>query len=191
MTITNRYDPLRPEHAVLCSRSECTSGEDVPIHPAGAHLDQRSEFYDGPDIQLAATSMYVRTSARKIIREAPALMPEVVDLVTYVDFLGDQATHARVDRDRGIREASARALDCDAHGEVIKGLEGQVTALDASARRSEAGRLAVLGMLFAVDELVRQHKDGELPDLTVDKLVKALADGAKKVHAAHDRAWKR
>jgi len=187
---TNRYNPHRPEHAVTCSRLKC-SGPDVPAHQAGQHLDQRSEFYDGPDTQLQATSMYVRGSARKIIRDAPALTAEVVDLVTYIDYLGDQATHARVDRDRGIREASARALDCDAHGEVIRGLEEQVAAFDSAQRRADAGRLALLGLTFAVDELVRQHKDGQLPDLTVDKLVKALADAVKKTHAAHDRAWNR
>jgi hypothetical protein len=190
MTMTNQYDPSRPEHSVTCSRLKC-SGSDVPVHPAGQHLDQRSEFYDGPDTQLQATSMYVRSSARKIIKDAPALTPEVVDLVTYVDFLEDQATHARVDRDRGIREASARALDCDAHGEVIKGLEDQVAAFDSAQRRADAGRLALLGLTFAVDGLVRQHKDGQLPNLTVDKLVAALADAVKKTHAEHDRAWKR
>jgi hypothetical protein len=187
MTTTNRYDPSNPNHKVTCTRTKCTELERAP-HPAGVHLDQRHEFYDGPDTQLAATSMYVRASAWKIVRDAPALTPEVVDLVTYVGFLEDQATHARVDRDRGIRDASARALDCGSHGEVIKALEAQVHAFDQSAARSEAGRLAVLGLLFAVDELV----GGTLrPDLTVAELVAALKAAAKKTHAAHDRAWKR
>lgn len=187
MPITSRYDPGDPNHRVTCTRTKCAELERAP-HPAGLHLDQRSEFYDGPDTQLAATSMYVRGSAWKIIRDAPGLTPEVVDLVTYIDFLEDQATHARVDRDRGIREASARALDCGAHGEVIKALETQVHAFDQSAARSEAGRLAVLGFLFAVDQLL----DGTLrPGLTVAQLVTALKDASKKTHAAHDRAWKR
>jgi len=187
MSSTNRYDPSDPNHKVTCGRSKCAELERAP-HPAGLHLDQRSEFYDGPGSQLAATSMYVRDSARKIIRDAPALTPEVVDLVTYIGFLEDQATHARVDRDRGIREASARALDCDAHGEVIKALEGQVHAFDQSEQRSEAGRLAVLGFLFAVDQLL----GGTLrPDLTVAQLVASLRDAAKKTRAAHDRAWKK
>jgi hypothetical protein len=190
MTITNRYDPSAPNHKVTCGRTKCAELERAP-HPAGVHLDQRHEFYDGPDSQLGALSMYVRDSARKIIRDAPALTAEVVDLTTYIDFLEDQAAHTRVDRDRGIREAMARSESCEHHGEEIKGLGEQVRAFDKASARSEAGRLAVLGMLFAVDELVRQHKDGELPDLTLNKLIKALADGAKKVHAAHDRAWKR
>ena len=187
MSSTNRYDPSDPNHKITCGRTKCAELERAP-HPAGRHLDQRDELYDGPDSQLAATSMYVRASARKIITDAPALTPEVVDLVTYIGFLEDQATHARVDRDRGIREASARALDCDDHGRVIKGLEDQVHAFDQSAARSEAGRLAVLGFLFAVDQLL----DGTLrPDLTVAELVAALKAASKKTHAAHDRAWKR
>lgn len=186
MTTTNRYDPSNPNHKVTCTRTKCAELERAP-HPAGQHLDQRSEFYDGPDTQIQATSMYVRPSAWKIIREAPALTAEVVDLVTYIGFLEDQATHARVDRDRGIREASARALDCDDHGRVIKGLEEQVHAFDLAQRRADAGRLAALGFLFAVDQLL----EGTLrPDLTVAQLVAALKAASKKSHAAHDRAWK-
>jgi hypothetical protein len=187
MPITSRYDPSAPGHKVTCTRTKCAELERAP-HPAGLHLDQRSEFYDGPDTQLAATSMYVRDSAWKIIRNAPGLTAEVVDLVTYIGFLEDQATHARVDRDRGIREASARALDCADHGEQIKALENQVHAFDKASERSEAGRLAALGFLFAVDQLL----EGTLrPDLTVTRLVAALKDASKKTHAAHDRAWKR
>jgi hypothetical protein len=184
MTMTNRYDAGNPNHTVTCSRLKC-SGVDVPVHQAGLHLDQRSEFYDGPDIQLQATSMYVRPSAWKIIRTAPALTPEVVDLVTYIGFLEDQVTHVRVDRDRGICEASRTALDCEAHGEVIKSLEDQVTSFDKSAHKSEAGRLALLGFLNAVDKGLDEIR----PDITLPELVTALKTASKKAHAAHTRAW--
>ncbi len=184
--MTNRYDPSNPNHKVTCTRSACAELE-RPAHPAGLHLDQRSEFYDGPDALLDATSMYVRGSARKMIREAPALTPEVVDLVTYIDRLQDQVTHARVDRDRGIREAGARALDCEAHGERIKALESQVAGFDASAQRSEKGRLALLGFLSAIDKAL---SDGIPEGVTVEKLGEVLKDASGKAHAAHDRAWK-
>lgn len=186
MTMTNRYDSGNRNHTMTCTRLAC-SGPDVPVHEAGRHLDQRSEHYDGPDTLLGATSVYVRASARKIITEAPELTAEVVDLVTYLDFMRDQVAAAHVDRDRGIREASARALDCDAHGEVIKGLEDQVGAFSAAERRAENGRLALLGFLHAVDEGL----DNLRPDVTVAELVKALKAASKKAHAAHDRAWKR
>lgn len=187
MPNTNRYDPTDPNHKVTCGRTKCAELERAP-HPAGVHLDQRHEFYDGPDLQLCALSMYVRDSARKIVRDAPALTPELVDLVTYVGFLEDQATHARVDRDRGIREAMARSESCEHHGEEIKALEGQVHAFDQRATRNEAGRLALLGFLHAVDQLL----EGDIrPDLTVGQLLQALKGASKKTHAAHDRAWKR
>lgn len=188
MTLTSQYDPSRPEHKVTCSRTKCV---ERPAHPAGLHLDQRSEFYDGPDIQLTAASLYIRPSARKIIAEAPELMPEVVDLVTYVEFLEDQATHARVDRDRGIWEASKRALDCDAHGEVIRGLEAQLTGLDSSGRKSEAGRRALLGFLTAVDQFTGRYRKDESQDPALEPVVDALERMSKSTHAAHTRAWSR
>lgn len=183
MGMTNRYDSGNRNHTMTCTRSKC---EGKPAHEAGRHLDQRSEHYDGPDVQLQVTSMDVRASAWKIVRGAPELTPEVVDLVTYIGFLEDRATACQVDRDRGIREAGKRALDCDAHGKVITGLEGQVAAFDASARKSEAGRLALLGFLHAVD----QGLDKLRSDVTMTELVTALKAASKKAHAAHDRAWK-
>lgn len=189
MGMTSQYDPGNRAHKVRCTRTKCADLELRP-HAAGLHLDQRSEFYDGPDITLAATSSYIRSSARTIINQAPDVMPEVMDLVNYVEFMRRQVAAAHVDRDRGIREAQARSESCEHHGAEIKALGDQVHAFSEGERRNDAGRVAVLGLLFAVDELVRQHKAGDLPGLTVDKLVAALAEGAKKAHAAHDRAWK-
>lgn len=189
MSLTSQYDPGNRAHTALCGRTRC-SGADVTVHQAGAHLDQRSEFYDGPSSTLQATSLYIRSSARKIITDAPALMPEVMDLVNYVEFMRTQVAHVQVDRDRGIREAQARSESCEHHGAEIKALGEQVHAFSEGERRHNAGRVAVLGLLHAVDELVRQHEAGRLPGLTVDKLVAALAESAKKTHAAHDRAWK-
>lgn len=186
MSLTNRYDAGNRNHTMTCTRTACA---DKPAHEAGRHLDQRSEFYDGPGGALGVASIYIRDSARKIVREAPEFMPEVMDLVTYCEFMRDQVAHASVDRDRGIREASARALDCEAHGEVIRGLEGQVSAIDASAQKNEKARLALLGFITAVDDLVEAHRTGRAENLTVDKLMAALAGASKKAHAAHTRAW--
>lgn len=184
MTTTNRYDPSKPEHRALCQRTACA---ELPAHPGGRHLDQRDDLYDGPDTLLGATSIYVRPSARAIISQAPELTAEVVDLVTYVEFLREQVAHVQVDRDRQVRWAMARSGDCEAHGEEIKGLGDQLHAMDEAHRRADAGRVAVLGFLFAVDEGLDKLR----PDLTVAELVTALKAASKKVHAAHDRAWKR
>jgi hypothetical protein len=189
MTMTNRYDPSKPEHSITCSRLKC-SGPDVPVHPAGLHLDQRSEFYDGPDTLLAATSMYVRPSARKIISEAPELTPEVVDLVTYVEFLGRQVAHVRVDADRKVREALVRSESCEHHGEELKELARMLDHRDKAERRAEAGRLAVLGFLQAVDEFTEKFREGYSGFVSPAQVVSALEIASKKAHAAHDRAWK-
>lgn len=187
MTMTNRYDSGNRNHTMTCTRLAC-SGPDVPVHEAGRHLDQRSEHYDGPDTLLGATSVYVRASARKIITDAPGLTPEVVDLVTYLEFMRDQVAAAHVDRDRGIREASKRALNCEAHGEVIAGLESQVAAFSAAERKAEAGRLALLAFLHAVDDATKHYREG-YSGWTIGQLVDALEKASKKAHAAHTRAW--
>lgn len=185
MGVTNQYDPGNRNHTALCTRIKC-SGEDVTVHQAGAHLDQRDELYDGPGTTLRAASLYIRDSARKIISEAPALMPEVMDLVNYVEFLGGQVAAVSVDRDRSVREAMARSGDCEHHGEQIKALSDQLWAFGESERRADAGRVALLGFLHAVDKVIENPPEG----LTVDRLLVALALSARKAHAAHDRAWK-
>lgn len=191
MSMTSQYDPSNPNHKVTCTRAKCVELKRAP-HPAGVHLDQRSEFYDGPDGALGVASIYIRDSARRIITEAPAIMPEVMDMVAYCDFLRDQVTHVRVDRDRGIRDAMARSASCEHHGEEITALNNQVFAIDASAQRNEEARLALLRFLQAVDDLAEAHRRGHLrPGLTVDDLIRDLEGASKKAHAAHTRAWSR
>lgn len=185
--MTSRYDPSNPNHKVTCTRIKCVELERA-AHPAGVHLDQRHEFYDGPDGALGAASIYIRDSARKIVREAPGLMPEVMDLVTYVEFLQDQVTHARVDRDRGIRDAMAHSESCEYHGEQIKALNEQVSVIDVSAQKSEKARLALLGLLQAIDDVTEHYRQART-DWTIGQLVDALEKVSKKAHAAHARAW--
>ena len=189
MSLTNQYDPGNRAHTALCGRMKC-SGADVTVHQAGAHLDQRSPFYDGPSSTLQATSVYIRSSARKIITDAPALMPEVMDLVNYVEFMRTQVAHVQVDRDRGIREAMARSESCESHGEEIKGLGVQVWAFDAAQRRADAGRLALLGFLHAVDQYTDRYRKSDDRDPALEPIVDALERLSKSTHSAHDRAWK-
>lgn len=189
MSLTSRYDPGNREHKATCTRSRCTELERAP-HPAGVHLDQRSEFYDGPGSALGVASVYIRDSARKIVREAPALMPEVMDLVTYCDFMRDQVAAVSVDKDRGVRAAMARSLSCEHHGEEIKGLGEQVSAFDAAQRRADAGRLALLGFLHAVDQFTDRYRKDDGRDAALEPVVDALERMSKSTHGAHDRAWR-
>lgn len=174
--------------APTCQPAPCRAEGD---HPGTDHLDPRSPHYSGPILPGYREGEAFRTIL--------AVLPDTLETRVAIHFLVEalrtaekQAIHARVDRDRGIREAMARSESCEHHGEEIRALGVQLRGINASARHSEAGRVALLGLLFAVDELVRQHKTGRInPELTVDKLVTALAQSAKKTHAAHDRAWTR
>jgi hypothetical protein len=181
------YDPSKPEHRAACQRTAC-AGKDP--HPGGRHLDQRDELYDGPGSLLQVLPLSVRDSARKIIREAPGLMPEVVDLANEVEFLRGQIAHIRVDMDRQVRAAMARSASCEHHGQEIEELGRQLGAVDRAGQKNEKARLALLGFMHAVDDLVQAHREGRTdPGLTVGKLVDALAKASKRASDAHARAW--
>lgn len=165
---------------------------DIPAHSGTRHNDPRDELYDGPASLLQVLPLAVRESARKIVAEAPALTPEVVDLGNHIQFLRDQVAHVRVDKDRQVRDAMARSESCEHHGEEIKALGAQVHHFNRQSDKNDAGRVALLGFLHAVDESVRFHREGKTnPDVTVDKIMDALAEMSRKAHAAHTRAWSR
>jgi len=168
----------------LCQRTACSSL--VGPHKAGRHLDPRDDLYDGPDLTLSVLPLAVRESARKIVREAPALMPEVIDMARHIEFLRDQLAAARVDGDRREHAAQLRSQDCKQHGKDIKKLDRQIHAMDQAQRRTEAARRALLGLLEAVQDLVDNHQQGH----TAETLMSRLAQVVKKTGAAHDRAWK-
>ena len=180
----NRYGPNQP-----CQRTACAGRE---THLAGRHLDPRDELYDGPHSTLTVLPLSCRDSAWKIVDQAPALMPEVIDMAQEIQRLRDQVAHVQVDADRKIRDAMARSESCGDHGRQIKELSAQLHAADRRANAEDAGRVALLGFLQVVRDFVDAHRAGRGPaDLTVTKMVDALDKAIKKAEAAHDRAWKR
>lgn len=182
------YDPSKPNHAVTCQRTAC-QGTDP--HPGGRHLDQRDELYDGPALSLDGLPLSVRDSARRILREAPALMPELVDLANEVQFLRRQVAAVSVDKDRSVREAMARSASCEHHGREIEELGKALHAADQRAEKIERARLALLGFYQAVKDAVDQYQNrATRPDWKVQDVIKVLAGAVKKAGAAHDRAWK-
>lgn len=166
-----RFGPDAP-----CERTACT---DEPAHKGGEHIDPRSTRYDGPSVTVTALPEGPRRAARALLA-AGAPVPEVVDLVNEIHRLRDQVAAVQVDKDRQVRKASDRALSCEAHGEQIKALEGQVTHFDRVAARNDRGRLALLQLPHEIAEL----RDDAPP--TVADLKRA----ARKVLDAHGRAWK-
>jgi hypothetical protein len=179
---SNPYGPDKP-----CQRTKCAT---VPPHLAGRHLDQRDELYDGPDGLLQVLPLAVRDSARKLVREAPALMPEVVDMAKHIEFLGNQVAHVSVDADRRERRAMAAAESCEQHGKDIVGLNEQLHAADRRAEQNNNGRLALVSGLSQIEDYVNALLAGPLAPET-STVLKALSKALRKTGDAHMRAWKK
>lgn len=184
----SRYDASKPNHVKTCERTACATLE---RHKAGRHLDQRDELYDGPGSVLGILPVSVKESARKILREAPGLMPELMDLAHEVEFLRDQVAAVNVDKDRQVQEAMRRSESCEHHGEEIKELGRSMYAADQSQRQTESARLAMLGFFHAVEKAVNDYQGGQVrTEPTLKAFMEVLATAVKKASAAHDRAWK-
>jgi hypothetical protein len=198
------YDPSKPGHKAPCRRiahaPECLvigegrcGPECVPApcrangdHPAGEHLDQRHEFYDGPGLSLDGLPLSVRDSAKTILRAAPDVMPELVDMANEINWLHQSLTRVSVEKDRQVREAMRRSESCEHHGQEIEELGRALHAANQRAEKIERARVAVLGFLHQVDGVVRSPR----ADLTVKGLLDALGRAVKATRAAPDRAWK-
>lgn len=155
----NSYGPTDP-----CRRTGCAPDP----HLAGRHLDPRDELYDGPDWTIRALPSTIQDPAVKILRGAPQLMPELMDLIHHMGLLSDQIAHISVDRDHKVREALARSADCRTHGQDITALNAALTAADEAHRRCDAGRRALIDFLTTTDDTTR---------------LRALA--------VHEKAWRR
>lgn len=179
-----RYGPQ-----ASCERSACAGLEP---HVGGVHLDQRHPLYDGPEDLLTVLPLAVRDSARRLVREAPNLMAETVDLAQHIERLRDQVAAVRVDMDRQVRAALASASNCQAHGKQIDQLNGQADHFHRQGERSDAARVVLLGLLHTVEEMVDAHRAGSFrADVTVADLVGVLERVAKRASAAHDREWRK
>lgn len=184
--MTNLSSKYGPD--ATCQRTACAT---IAPHKAGRHLDQRDELYDGPDSLFQVLPLAVRDSTRLLAKAHPEHLAEVVDLAKHIEFLREQIAHIRVDMDHKVRDAMARSESCEHHGEEIKGLSKQLHAADERAEKNDRGRLALLGLLHALEDFVELHKRGQIvKTLTVKSLVEWMANAAKKTSAAHARAWK-
>lgn len=184
----SRYDASKPNHVKTCERTACAEKEP---HEGGRHLDQRDDLYDGPGSVLGVLPVSVNESARKILREAPELMPELMDLAHEIEFLRDQVAAVSVDKDRQVREAMRRSGSCEHHGEEIKELAEALYQAGKSERRTEKARLAMLGFFHAVEKAVNDRREGRVrTEPTLKAFMEVLAGAVKKAGAAHDRAWK-
>lgn len=128
---------------------------------------------------VAALPLAAR-SAVAALRDAGADQEHLAALARVILDERAQAGHLMVDRDRQVREASRRALDCDAHGAQLRELEGQVDHFSRTAEQNDRARVALLGLAQ------------ELREISPDVMVKGsvLVSAAQKVLDAHQRAWR-
>jgi hypothetical protein len=181
--LATEYGPNKP-----CQRTACAAAEP---HLGGVHLDPRSPLYDGPDITVNALNAVARSACRKLLA-AGASVPEVVDLANEIHQLRDQVAAVRVDKDRQVRAAGVRALDCEEHGKDIARLEEQLTHSDNSARQNDAGRVALLNGFFALEDAITMLRDkikrgDPVPEL--GKVLEVFSGVIERTNAAHKRAW--
>jgi hypothetical protein len=181
--LATEYGPDKP-----CRRTACADG---PPHLGGAHIDPRNPLYDGPTTTINALPMTARDACRNLLA-AGASVPDVVDLANEIHRLREQVAAVRVDKDRQVRTAMQRAGDCEEHGKDIARLEEQLTHSDKSARQNDAGRVALLGGFFALEDGIgilkeKIRRNEKVPDLgtVLDVFTQAIA----RASAAHKRAW--
>jgi hypothetical protein len=177
------YGPNKP-----CQRTACA---DATPHLGGAHIDSRNPLYDGPTTTVNALPAAARDACYNLLH-AGASVPDVVDLAEEIHRLRDQVAAVQVDRDRQVRAASARALDCEEHGKDIARLEEQLTHSDKSARQNDAGRVALLGGFFQLEDAITMLRDNikrghPVPEL--GKVLDVFANALERASAAHKRAW--
>lgn len=188
MSTTTLYDPSNRNHKKTCERTACAGLEP---HPGGRHLDQRDELYSGPELSLGALPLSVRDSARKILREAPGVMPELVDMANEINWLRGQLAHVSVEKDHAVRDAMRRSESCEHHGAEIQLLGEALSAAERRERRTEAARLALLTFYQSVKEAVEAYQGGRVrSEPTLKAFMGTLGAFVKRAGAAHDRAWK-
>jgi hypothetical protein len=146
-----------------CARTTC-SGE--PAHLGGAHLDPHHRLYDGPDIRLRALAAAVRGPALDLLHAArrdgwnlPGVNVALHELAAEIHRLDRQIAAVRVDRDRGIRDALARAEDCTEHGAGLRHESHQAYWFSILADRADAERLVWLTGIDAISDALRGRDD--------------------------------
>lgn len=146
-----------------CERTSCAA---EPAHPGGAHLDPTHPLYDGPDISLSALPAAVRLPAFALLHAARHDSWQLITVhralhafAREIHGLRDQIAAVRVDRDRGIRDALARAEDCTEHGEGLRHERHQAYWFSRLADRLDAERIIWLTAVDQTDEALAGRTD--------------------------------
>lgn len=176
---------------LACKRTTGPCVERQP-HNAHEHLDPRHPLYDGPSATIGALPSGPCRAARALL-SAGAPVPEVVELANEIHRLRDQAGHLMVDKDRAVRAAMDRALDCEAHGKDIEALNDQLGAVGQQSDKHDRARsvlaVGILNYQQQLEEIQANAKRGA--KVSTDEILDALIKGLKRLGAQHDRAMSR
>jgi hypothetical protein len=151
--------------------------------------------------KLKANGWKSREAAQAILRQveqaglspenAAAVIEALHDIIDETSHWRDSWAYVTVEMDHKVREAMARSELCEVHGEEIKELGKQIDHFLNSYRKADAGRVALIGALFRME----QFTDGydlkvalgqDVPDGPA--IVAALRKSLTQAHAAHKRA---
>jgi hypothetical protein len=146
-----------------CARTTCA---DELAHLGGAHLDPHHRLYDGPDTSLRALAAVVRRPASALLHAArrdgwnlATVNLALHELAAEIHRLDRQIAAVRVDRDRGIRDAMARAEDCTEHGAALRHESHQAYWFSRLADHTDAERLVWLTGIDAISDALRGLDD--------------------------------
>lgn len=125
----------------------------------------------GIEVRADAAGGKTGGAARQIMRSRPDVgtVGAVGVLLSEVQRWKDAAASERIEKDRRVSAARARAVDCDAHGAQIGELRVQSRYLEKRVRKVDAARLVLLGWYRRCDSFVRQARANQaagqpLPD---------------------------
>lgn len=163
-----------------CERTICAARDP---HLAGRHLDPRDELYDGPGTMLAALPEEAYNPAVRILRQAPALMPEVVDLCHYIERLRRQVAAAQVDKDRQVLAAAKRAEDCEHHGEEIRHQRHQAHWFSVLADANDDERAMWVQTCFGMVQLFQNNDPQQAA--RYEKALKKGSQAANRIRSRH------
>ncbi len=187
----SQYGPDQP-----CQRKACIA---TARHNGGAHLDPRSEHYDGPDTQIGALTHRVRPYAFQLLHLArrAGWNVHLVQLALHtmtdeIHRLGEQIAAARVDRDRGIRAAAERAENCDVHGADLRYERHQAYWLWMQGIALDEQRTAWLSAVHNITQLVADDSDNPATRAILATAEgQALAKAIRSIAAAAGRSQER
>lgn len=150
-------------HNGTCQRTTCT---DLQEHPGALHIDPASDLYDGPEYRLGALPYSCQRSAYTLLFAARergwdrrVVETALHEMAGEILRLKEQVAQVRVDKDRGIRAAMARAEDCVEHGADIARLGHDLHWMWIHAKQMEEAATGHQTSLYHVEDLVRGREE--------------------------------